>query len=130
MTEVEQQIREREQHSQEQQNREERESLQPERERLSGPSQVARAVLEGVPLLEMPPLRLEELAALVGNGEMAALLERQMLPLEETRFSLPKAVETEPFPVPDAVALLTQPPTGLPEGEPGGRAFDPARLSC
>ena len=130
MAEVEQQIREREQQSQEPQNREERESLQPEQERLSGSGQVARAVLEGVSLLEMPPLRLEELAALVGNGEMVALLERQMLPLAETRFSLPKALETAPFPVPDVAALLTQPPTGLSEGEQGGRAFDPAGLSC
>ena len=77
----------------------------------------------------MPPRRLEELAALVGNQEMMALLERQACPLQETRFTLPPAEQTEPFPVPESEAVRTAEPPALTEGESGGRAFDPAALT-
>lgn len=90
---------------------------------------MARAALEGASLLEMPPARLEELAALLGNQGMAALLEQQSLPLEETRFALPEAAQTEPFPVPECDPALAPEPPVLTVGESGGRAFDPAGLS-
>ena len=101
---------------------------QPERERLSSPGQLALAALEGVSLFEMPPARLETLAALLGNQGMQSLLEQQALPLEEARFTVPGALQTTPFPVPgDASPAVTAPPS-LPAGNSGGRAFDPAGL--
>lgn len=108
----------------------ERQSLRtPEREWLSAAGHLMQAVAEGQSLLELPPLRLEELAALVGNQEMAALLEQQSLPLEETSFSLPEAPETTPFPVPDTGPVPTVQPPALTDGAWSGRAFDPAGLS-
>ena len=129
MTKVEQQTQERDRQSPEEQTRAGERDRQPERARLNGPELLARAALAGVSLLEMPPLRLEELAALLGNQGMEALLEQQMIPLEEARFTLPEAVETAPFPVPDGDPALAGPPSGLTAGEQGGRAFDPGGLS-
>ena len=100
----------------------------PERERLSGPGQLAQALMAGVSLLDLPPLRLEELAALMGNQGMADLLEQQSIPLEETRFTLPEPVGTTPWPVPETELILSDPPPDLTAGEQGGRAFDPAGL--
>ena len=77
----------------------------------------------------MPPGRLEELAAWLGNQGMADLLERQALPLEEARFPLPQAVETQPFPVPEDAPVPTAQPPSLTAGEPGSRAYDPAQLA-
>lgn len=85
-------------------------------------------MLEGASLLDMPPQRLEELAALVGNQSMAALLEQQALPLEEISFLLPEPVETIPYPVPDTEPVPTAQPPALTAGETAGRAFDPAGL--
>lgn len=99
----------------------------PERERLSGPGQVAQAVLEGASLLDMPPQRLEELAALMGNQGMASLLEQQSLPLAQVSFSLPPQAETTPYPVPETGPVPTVQPPAL-RGEAAGRAFDPAGL--
>lgn len=100
---------------------------QPERARLSGPGLLAKALQEGAPLLEMPPERLEELAAVLGNQHMEALLEAQALPVEETWFTLPEQVDTEPFPVPQTGPLLMGEAPGLTGGD-SGRAFDPAGL--
>ena len=125
---MEQQIQERDRQRPEEQTRRTPEARQPERERLVGPGQVARAALEEVSLLEMPPARLEELAALMGNQGMVALLEQQSLPLEETWFTLPEAAQTEPFPVPACDPALAPELPALTAGE-GGRAFDPAGLS-
>ena len=101
----------------------------PERERLAGPGLTAQALLAGASLLEMPPTRLEELAALVGNQGMVSLLEQQALPLEETWFPLPAPVQTVPFSVPESSPLLTAEPFSLTAEEHGGRAFDPAGLA-
>ena len=87
-----------------------------------------RAALEGASLLEMPPARLEELASLLGNQGMEALLQQQALPAETCTFSLPPDLETVPFPVPGDAPALTGPPAGL-AAEATGRAFDPAGLS-
>lgn len=95
----------------------------PDREVFSQPS-FAGALDQA--LLELPPLRLEELAALVGNP---AVLEQQFLPLEETHFSLPEAPETAPFPVPDIGPVPTAQPPTLTDGAWSGRTFDPAGLS-
>ena len=84
---------------------------------------------EGASLLEMPPRRLEELAGLVGNQGMTALLEQQALPLEQAPFTLPPEVRTEPFSVPEGEAVLTAEPPVLTAGPAGGRAFDPAGLA-
>lgn len=65
----------------------------------------------------------------MGNQGMGALLERQGLPVEETRFTLPPAVETEPFPVPESGPVRTAEPPALTDGGVGGRAFDPAALA-
>lgn len=126
---MEQQIQGRDRQSREQQARGTVREQKPERERLSGPGLLARAVQEGASLLEMPPARLEELAALVGNQGMAALLERQALPVEEASFTVPEAAETEPFSLPETEPVLTAQPPVLTEGESGGRAFDPAGLA-
>ena len=125
---MEQQTLGRETQGRQERTRENPEVWTPERERLSGPAQLAKGVLEGLPLLEMPPARLKDLAALVGNQEMAALLERQSLPLEQTRFTLPRGGETVPCPVPESGQVLTVPPPALPAEEVTGRAFDPAGL--
>lgn len=101
----------------------------PERERLAGPGLTAQALLEGVSLLDLPPQRLEELAALVGNQGMASLLEQQALPLEEIPFSLPAPVETVPYPVPETAPVFAAQPPSLTVGETAGRAFDPAGLA-
>lgn len=86
-------------------------------------------MLEGVSLLDMPPQRLEELAALVGNQSMASLLEQQALPWEAVTFSLPaQPVESAPYPVPETVPVPTVHPPALTAGETAGRAFDPAEL--
>ena len=101
----------------------------PERERLlSDAGRILRAASEGASLLEMPPVRLEKLAALVGNQGMAALLEGQSLPAEELPFSLPPPLETAPFPVPDTGPVPIAEPPALTGGAPAGRAFDPAGL--
>ena len=89
---------------------------------------MAQALMAGLSLLELPPLRLEELAALMGNQGMADLLEQQSIPLEETRFTLPEPVETTPWPVPETELMLSDPPLDLTAGEQGGRAFDPVGL--
>lgn len=125
---MEQQTLEREAQSGEKESRQNPEYRSPERERLSSPGQLIRGVLEGGSLLEMPPGRLEELAALVGNQGMAELLERQFLPLEQTRFTLPTETETAPYPVPEWGQSLTAQPPDLPVHEPAGPAFDPAGL--
>ena len=89
----------------------------------------ARAVLAGVPLWELPPDSLEELAGRLGNQEMAALLERRGPAAEETAFRLPpEELETAPFPVPEEPAQLVQPPAGLTAGEGRTAAFDPVGL--
>ena len=126
---MEQQIQGRDRQSPEQQTRETVRTPQPERERLSGAGILARALQAGAPLLEMPPQRLEELAALIGNQEMEELLEQRALPLEQTQFTLPGKAETTPFLVPENNPVLTAEPTVLTVGESGGRAFDPAGLS-
>ena len=126
---MEQQIQGRDRQHQEEQAPRAAQVRTAERERLSAPGQLARAALEGASLLEMPPARLEELAAWLGNQGMADLLERQALPLEEARFPLPQAVETQPFPVPEDAPVPTAQPPSLTAGEPGGRAFDPAQLA-
>ena len=123
-----QQTQNRERQKTERPSRKETERRTPERERLSGPGLTAQAVLEGAPLWELPPQRLEELAALVGNQGMAALLEGQSLPAEELPFSLPPPLETAPFPVPDTGPVPTAEPPALTGGAPAGRAFDPAGL--
>lgn len=106
----------------------EREHRNPERERLTGPSLVAQAVLEGGSLWDLPPQKLEELAALMGNQGMVSLLEQQGLLLNEISFSLPQPVESTPYPVPEMGPVpVVQPPT-LVSGEGAGRAFDPAGL--
>ncbi len=101
----------------------------PERERLGGPAQIALAALRGVPLTDMPADRLEALASLMGNQGMEMLLRQQSLPLEQTRFTLPGAVDTIPFPVPEQSELLTAAPLSLPAEGYGSRAFDPSGLS-
>ncbi|WP_417043672.1 hypothetical protein [Dysosmobacter sp.] len=101
----------------------------PERERLAEPGLTAQALLEGVSLLELPPQRLEELAALVGNQGMASLLEQQAIPLEEVPFSLPAPVDTVPFSVPESPSVRAAEPPGLTAESHGGRAFDPAGLA-
>ena len=98
-----------------------------ERARLSGPGLLAKALQEGAPLLEMPPERLAELAAVLGNQYMEALLEGQALPVEEAAFNLPGQADTEPFPVPQAEPPLMARSVDL-TGGAGGRAFDPAGL--
>lgn len=75
----------------------------------------------------MPPERLEELAAVLGNQHMEALLKAQALPVEETWFTLPEQVDTEPFPVPQAEPPLMARSVDLTGGD-SGRAFDPAGL--
>lgn len=101
----------------------------PERERLSGPGLTAQAVLAGVSLLDMPPQRLEELAALVGNQGMADLLEQQALPWEPVSVSLPaQPLETTPYPVPETGPVPVVQSPVLTAGETAGRAFDPAGL--
>ena len=77
----------------------------------------------------MPPARLEELAAWLGNQGMAQLLERQALPVEETRLTLPEPAQTRPFPVPEGRQLLTASLPELAAQEGAGRAFDPAGLA-
>ena len=126
-----------EQHSQTQERRgEEQKDLRreetrrsPERESLTTAGLAARAVLAGVPLWELPPDSLEELAGRLGNQEMAALLERRGPAAEETAFRLPpEELETAPFPVPEEPAQLVQPSAGLTAGEGMTAAFDPAGL--
>lgn len=125
---MEQQTQGRERQRPEEAARRETQIRTPERERIEGPGLLAQALLEGVPLLEMPPTRLEELAALIGNQGMAALLKQQAPPLEESPFELPPEADTAPFPVPEMPLFFTvQAPEGLSQGE-GGRAFDPAGL--
>lgn len=118
----------RESQSREERSRELPEARIPERARLSGPGQLARGVLEGLSLLEMPPDRLTELAALVGNQEMADLLEGQSLPLEQTRFTLPQDVACTPYLVPEPSQVPTVSPPALPAEEVTGRGSDPAGL--
>ena len=89
---------------------------------------MAQAVLEGASLLDIPPQRLEELAALVGNQGMVSLLEQQALPLEQVSFSLPQQAETTPYPVPETGPVPTVQPPALTGGQAAGRAFDPAGL--
>ena len=125
---AEQQIQGRERQRQEEQTQAQPQTRQPERERLSGPGELARALAEGASLWEMPPGRLEELAALMGNQGMEALLEQQSLPLEETSFTLPQPEETDPFPVPETGLIPTAQPPVLTGGDARGRAFDPAGL--
>ena len=123
---MEQQIQGRDRQRQEEQAPRAAQVRTAERERLSAPGQLARAALEGASLLEMPPARLEELAAWLGNQGMAQLLERQALPVEETRLTLPEPAQTRPFPVPEGRQLLTASPPELAAQEGAGRAFDPA----
>lgn len=86
-------------------------------------------MLAGVSLLDMPPQHLEELAAVVGNQGMAALLEQQALPLEEVSFSLPsQSVDTIPFSVPETEPVPIVELPALTAEETGGRAFDSAGL--
>ena len=80
-----------------------------------------------LPLEALDRARLEELAAVLGNQYMEALLEGQALPVEETWFTLPEQVDTEPFPVPQTGPLLMGEAPGLTGGD-SGRAFDPAGL--
>ena len=126
---MEQQIQGRDRQRLEEQTSRAPEARKPERERLSGPGQLARAALEGASLLEMPPERLEELAVLLGNQGMTELLEGQALPASEAWFAMPQAVETAPFPVPADSPVPTAAPPDLTAGEYGGRAFDPAGLT-
>ena len=86
-------------------------------------------MLAGVPLWELPPDSLEELAGRLGNQEMAALLERRGPAAEETSFRMPEGeLETEPFPVPESPGPLLDAPQGLTAQESPGPAFDPANL--
>ena len=126
---TEQQIQGRDRQAPEDQTRSAPEIRTPERARLSAPGLLARAALEGVSLLEMPPARLEELAAWLGNQGMAKLLEQQALPLEQTRLPPLQALETRPFPVPEGSPVPTAPPPSLAAEVAGGRAFDPAGLA-
>lgn len=127
-TAMEQQTQDRERQRAEQPAQKESEHRTPERERLTGPGLTAQAILEGASLWEMPPQRLEELAALVGNQGMAALLEQQALPLTQVSFSLPPQAETTPYPVPETGPVPTVQSPVLTEGLEAGRAFDPAGL--
>ena len=79
--------------------------------RLSDAGLTARLALEGVSLLDLPPQRLEELAGVIGNSGMLALLELQAPPVEEARFQLPgQEPGTAPFQVPSGLSLsLVQP---------------------
>ena len=97
----------------------------PERERLDHAGQTARAALEGAPLLQMPPGRLEELAGWLGNQGMNELLEAQSPPLEEACFTLPaEEAQTLPFPVPEMNHETAVPPQGL-AAQAGGWAGGP-----
>ena len=84
-----------------------------ERTRLSDAGLTARLALEGVSLLDLPPQRLEELAGIIGNSGMLALLELQTPPVEETGFQMPgQEPGTVPFQVPSGLSLsLVQPGT-------------------
>ena len=112
------QAQERQTARQEDLQREETSQRNPERETLAAAGLTARALLAGAPLWDLPPANLEELAARLGNQEMAALVERQGPAAEETAFHLPpEELETAPFSVPGLAA----------PAEPTA-AFDPANL--
>lgn len=128
-TEMDQQTQSRDRQRPEEQAAKAPETRSPERKTRSGPAQLAQAILAGVPLLDMPPARLGELAALVGNQGMGDLLEaQQMFPLEQTQFTLPEAIESRPCPVPELSPLMAAPVQLLSGTESAGRAFDPAGL--
>ena len=104
---------------------------QPERERISGAGQAARAVLAGATLWELPPARLEELAGWLGNQGMNALLEDEAPASAQAGFLPPDGeVETVPFPVPEWPAETVKPPVELAVETAAGRAFDPAGLTA
>ena len=97
-------------------------------ERVAQTGHTAQALLQGAPMLDLPPARLEELAGWLGNSGMAALLAAQGPPLEEAELRFPTGeADTEPFPVPETAPALTEPPMAL-AGPVSGRAFDPAGL--
>ena len=101
----------------------------PERARLAEAEQTARAVLEGAPVWEIPPARLEELAGWLGNQGMNEMVEAQSPPLEEVRFAPPAGEPgTVPFPVPETAVSVVAPPPGLTVSAVS-RAFDPAGLA-
>ena len=123
------QAQERQTARQEDLQREETSQRNPERETLAAAGLTARALLAGASLWDLPPANLEELAARLGNQEMAALVERQGPAAEETAFHLPpEELETAPFSVPEPQAQLTRPPEGLAAPAEPTAAFDPANL--
>ena len=80
---------------------------------------LAQAALEGMTLLDAPPQTLEELAGLVGNTAMQALLDAQTPQPEEFFFSLPEGEpDTVPLQVPAMELALARPAelAGAPEG--------------
>ena len=72
-----------------------------------------------MPLLDAPPQTLEEMAGLVGNTAMQALLDAQTPQPEEISFSLPAGEpDTVPLQVPAMEPALARPVelAGAPEG--------------
>ena len=86
-------------------------------------------MLEGAPLWDLPPVRLEELAGWMGNQGMSAWIEGQTPPLAQV---WPPPLTAEPegaaFPVPENTPAETQPPVGLTAREPATAAADPYAL--
>lgn len=100
-----------------------------ERERLAGAGLTARAVLEGAPLWDLPPVRLEELAGWLGNQGMNALIEAlSPLPAEIRPPPLAAEPDSAAFPVPDGPFAEVAPPVGLTAQEPATAAADPSVL--
>lgn len=103
----------------------------PERERLASAGLTARAVLEGVPLWDLPPIRLEELAGWMGNQGMNAWIEAQAPPLTEVRPPpLTAELDSAAFPVPDGPLDEAQQPVGLTAREPATAPADPYALGA
>lgn len=101
----------------------------PERARLSEAGLTAKAIWDGLPLSDLPPVRLEELAGWLGNQNMEELLMGHTPVLLEAPFELPgETPKTTPFFVPELEPALTEPPQVLTVDEPLG-AFDAAGLT-
>lgn len=106
-----------------------RESRTPERDRLETAAQAARLVLAGLAPEELEPRRLEDLAAVMGNSAMAALMAARYEEPAQTSFLMPpEETGTPPCPVPETAPETAQ-PMALTAQMPVLRAFDPAGLS-
>lgn len=124
---MEQLTRDRTEQRQEQVRRPAEQSRAPERLRLSDAGLTARLALEGVPLLDLPPRRLEELAGWIGNSGMLDLLDARIPPVEEADFRMPAGEpETVPFQVEGGLPVALARPEGLTEAANAGAAFHPA----